>query len=243
MVTQTRQREPSNPADFGRKLRKRFVQVIGVNVGLTAVLLFASAGTLNWPLAWVYVGATVAFLVINMLVLLRVNREVIAARADKARNQGRWHAVVSLIGGVFIWFGATIVSGLDYRFGWTPPYSGWFVGMALAVMAAGNFVLLWSMAVNKHFETGVRVQEEREHRVITSGPYHYVRHPGYVGMGLTQLATPVVLGTLWAFVPCLLGILMLVLRTALEDRMLRENLPGYTAYAQQTRYRLLPGVW
>ena len=104
-------------------------------------------------------------------------------------------------------------------------------------------LLTWSMAANAFFSQTVRIQKDRGHTVATGGPYRYVRHPGYAASILFQIATPLILGSVWAFIPCGLTVLLSVVRTALEDRTLLEELPGYAEYAQQTRYRLLPGIW
>ena len=99
------------------------------------------------------------------------------------------------------------------------------------------------MAANAFFSMVVRIQEDRGHAVATGGPYRYVRHPGYVGMMLSLLGTPLLLGSLWALVPAGLATCLYVVRTALEDRTLQEELEGYKDYAGQVRRRLLPGVW
>lgn len=99
------------------------------------------------------------------------------------------------------------------------------------------------MRSNRFFSSIVRIQTERGHVVQSGGPYRFVRHPGYVGMTLTQVAYPVLLGTWWAYVPTGLATLLLVVRTALEDRLLRRELAGYGEYAARVRFRLLPGVW
>jgi protein-S-isoprenylcysteine O-methyltransferase Ste14 len=89
----------------------------------------------------------------------------------------------------------------------------------------------------------VRVEKERGHNVASSGPYQAVRHPGYVGAIIFNLAVPLLLDSLWAFIPAVVIVLVLILRTALEDRFLMDELPGYSSYAQQVRYRLIPGIW
>ncbi|MBU0705027.1 MAG: isoprenylcysteine carboxylmethyltransferase family protein, partial [Chloroflexi bacterium] len=101
----------------------------------------------------------------------------------------------------------------------------------------------WGMTANKFFSTSVRIQEERGHTVASEGPYRYVRHPGYVGYIIALFATALALGSLWALVPAVLATCLFVVRTALEDRTLQKELAGYKEYAQQVRYRLLPGVW
>lgn len=89
----------------------------------------------------------------------------------------------------------------------------------------------------------VRIQSERGHQVVSSGPYRFVRHPGYAGALWGFLAVPVWLDSAWAFLPALLLMGILVLRTALEDKTLQAELPGYKEFTQKTRYRLLPGIW
>ena len=101
----------------------------------------------------------------------------------------------------------------------------------------------WAMLANPFFEKTVRIQEERGHHVATGGPYRFVRHPGYVAFILMGFALPLGVGSAWALVPAGLNAALIVARTALEDRTLRRELPGYAEYAQRTRYRLLPGVW
>jgi protein-S-isoprenylcysteine O-methyltransferase Ste14 len=104
-------------------------------------------------------------------------------------------------------------------------------------------LLTWSMAANAFFAQTVRIQEDRGHTVATGGPYRYVRHPGYVGGILFQVATPLILGSVWALIPAGLTVCLTIIRTALEDRTLLEELDGYKEYAGRVRYRLLPGVW
>jgi protein-S-isoprenylcysteine O-methyltransferase Ste14 len=110
-------------------------------------------------------------------------------------------------------------------------------------MVLGYALFLWAMASNAFFAEGVRIQQERGHTVTTGGPYRYARHPGYVGAILSQAATPFLLGSAWAIIPAVASAALYVVRTYLEDQTLRQELPGYEAYAQRTRYRLLPGVW
>lgn len=236
---------PLNDLDapaFRRKFIKRMADIL-FYVVLIGVLLFVAAGRLDWPVAWLYLGLMLFSLLLNAGVLLRINPAVIAARAEPTRDDDRIHTLIGLTYGLFALFGAMVVAGLDTRFGWTAPYSPWLIGLGLALMLAGNLILLWALAVNKHFEKGVRIQTDRAQTVITDGPYRFMRHPGYTGMIISLLATPLALGTLWALLPEIVATLAIVLRTLREDQMLHRDLPGYTDYAQRTRYRLLPGVW
>jgi protein-S-isoprenylcysteine O-methyltransferase Ste14 len=111
------------------------------------------------------------------------------------------------------------------------------------LMIVGFIPLAWSMVANRNFEPSVRLQAERGHQVASGGPYRFVRHPGYAGLVLQFLALPIALGAWMALIPGLLGVAVFVIRTALEDRTLQDELPGYADYAQQTRYRLIPGIW
>ena len=121
------------------------------------------------------------------------------------------------------------------------PGVAWLLG--LAIFTAGWTLLIWSMVVNPFFEKAVRIQTDHGHRVIDTGPYAYVRHPGYVGFVGWIISTPLLLASAWAFIPALITVLLLVIRTALEDRTLCDELPGYTEYANRVLFRLIPGVW
>jgi protein-S-isoprenylcysteine O-methyltransferase Ste14 len=114
---------------------------------------------------------------------------------------------------------------------------------ALVVAALGYALGTWAMGANAFFSKIVRIQKDRGHAVATGGPYRYLRHPGYLGTIVFELATPIMLGSLWALIPGGLGALLLIIRTVLEDRTLHEELDGYEKYAQKVRYRLLPGIW
>ena len=136
-----------------------------------------------------------------------------------------------------------LVAGLQHRFQW-PPRLPLLLQLAALILVILGFILgNWTMIVNRFFSAGVRIQRDREQTVVDRGPYAVVRHPAYAGALLTFLALPLMLDALWALLPALLTAVALVLRTALEDRTLQEELDGYTAYARRVRYRLLPGVW
>lgn len=114
---------------------------------------------------------------------------------------------------------------------------------AFVPAVAGYALTAWAMVENRFFSGTVRIQTDRGHTVISSGPYRLVRHPGYAGSVLATVCVPVILGSWWTFVPAGVAIASLVARTGLEDRMLRSELEGYAAFAERTRWRLIPGVW
>jgi protein-S-isoprenylcysteine O-methyltransferase Ste14 len=207
-----------------------------------AVLLFGGAGTLDWLWAWVYFGISLATVAINGAIMLRTSPETIAERG-RPREVHSWDKVVSGIGGAAMYLVLPLVAGLDARFGWTPPLGMAWHGAGALVLTAGYGLTAWAMISNAYFSTAVRIQTERGHAVCRSGPYRYVRHPGYVGMTLQSLGTCFLLGSFWALLPALVAAAAMGFRTAWEDRMLQAELPGYQEYAQEVRYRLIPGIW
>jgi protein-S-isoprenylcysteine O-methyltransferase Ste14 len=229
------------PGRIGKRAVLRFV----IFLFLLPAVLFISAGRLDWWMAWALVGLLVLSTAVSRIVVMYQHPELLAERARSldADNAKEWDkpivAVIGLFGPLVTW----IVAGLDVRFGWSPQISLIFQLVALVIVVGGYFLGVWAMLANKFFSAVVRIQEERGHTVVTDGPYRWVRHPAYTGGVLAYLATPIMLGSLWALIPAGLTVVVLIIRTALEDKTLREELPGYDEYAQQTRHRLVPGIW
>lgn len=217
----------------------RYLLGIVVFALVFAAALFGSAGRIDWPLAWCYWGLWV---LAQIPLLLLADRNLLADRATDREGKSWDRALaplVAFLGPICIW----VVSGLDDRLEWSPvfPVALQFVG--LLVTAGGTALGVWAVVSNKFFYANVCVRKSEGHHVITSGAYRLVRHPGYLGALLFDLATPIALGSLWAFAPAVATAILLVVRTAWEDRTLHEELDGYAAYSQRTRYRLVPGVW
>ena len=222
----------------GLRIALAFVGFLG---GFGA-LLFLSAGRTNWVAGWLYLAIITINTVIKYAYLQRRNPELIAYRMRLGKGTKTWDKIwMGMFSPVF--GSVYVVAGLDAgRFGWsTMPLWLWPVGFALFL--SGTMLFTWSMGVNPFFETTVRIQTERGHRVIDTGPYRFVRHPGYSGFLGWILSAPLFLGSWWAFLPAILSAAFLVVRTALEDRTLREELPGYLEYAGRIRSRLIPNVW
>jgi protein-S-isoprenylcysteine O-methyltransferase Ste14 len=193
----------------------------------------------------VLLGILAAFLAAHVLILVPINPELLAERQKGILDQGvkAWDKVLSpLAAGVFP-IASWIVAGLNERFHWTgpTPLAHHVVGLGITLFGYGLF--LWAMACNAFFSEGVRIQTERGHSVTTSGPYRCVRHPGYLGVIMAQMATPWLLGSLWALIPSVASAGLYVVRTLFEDRTLRAELPGYEEYTRSTRYRLVPWIW
>ncbi len=179
-----------------------------------------------------------------LLILPPIHPELLAERQKGFWDKGvkTWDTwITTLAGGLM--FLQWIVAGLDVRFQWTAPMPLVYHIGGLLLAGLGYALFMWAMASNAFLSQAVRIQEERGHVVETGGPYRYVRHPGYVGTILAQLATPLLLGSPWALIPSGASAALFVVRTWLGDSTLMQELPGYKAYAQETTSRLLPDVW
>jgi protein-S-isoprenylcysteine O-methyltransferase Ste14 len=237
-----------NPAVAAPKLARsgvvRVVGVAGTDVVLAAIF-FGAAGTTAWPRAWLYYGGLLAYLVVSMVVMFLLVpgvAEVVNERGKVKKDVKLWDKVFALVY-LASYLAMPAVAGLDvgrWR-GPTIPFA-WAVP-AFAVTLLANVFAQWALVANKHAETGVRIQEDRGHSVVSTGPYRFVRHPLYVGMIVTQLVYPLAVGSVWSCVPAALTAALFVWRTAREDRTLRQELAGYEEYTRRTRHRLLPGVW
>jgi protein-S-isoprenylcysteine O-methyltransferase Ste14 len=239
MSTNTPVNQSNGKSELSAAIVKRMVQVV-VQFLLIAAILFISAGNLKWAWAWAYLGVGVGILAINVLVM---PPELIAERGRIGQEDVKtWDRVLAIPIGVFT-LGTPIVAGLDVRFGWSPPLAVAIQAVALTFFALAQGLFSWAMASNKFFSASVRIQMDRDHAVASGGPYRYVRHPGYVGYITSWFATSLALGSLWALIPAGLVMCTMVVRTALEDKTLLEELDGYQDYAARVRYRLLPRVW
>jgi protein-S-isoprenylcysteine O-methyltransferase Ste14 len=222
---------------------KRVIQVVALLL-VQAALLFVSAGRMDWPAGWAYLSVYLGTLGLNLLLLLPRGAAATALIEERARivPERSWDRIVSVVvaAGYLSMLGG---AGLDERFGWSRKL-GWAAQtMGLAMAALGLAVASWAMLENAYFSSTVRIQRERGHRVVRSGPYRFVRHPGYGGFIIFCGATPLLLGSLWAFVPAGMVIAAIVVRTWLEDRTLRGELEGYEEYSRRVRDRLIPGIW
>ena len=213
-----------------------------MGVVFVAVTLFLPAGTLNWAMGWALVGLYAVWVAAMALILIPKSPELLIERATRKKGDKTWDTVILSIVGLTT-IAKYILAGFDVRLGWTAQMPLTLQIAALVIAALGYALVTWAMAANVFFSKVVRIQDDRGHAVATGGPYRYVRHPGYIGTIAFELATPIMLSSLWALIPGGLAALLFVVRTALEDRTLQEELDGYRDYAGQVRYRLLPGIW
>lgn len=213
-----------------------------MGIVVMGVALFWSAGQIDWWLAWASIAVMLAWITATAIVIFHFNPDLLAERLGSRKGAKHWDiAIMSILG--LAQLVRYIVAGLDQRYSWTGGFPLAAQIAALIMCAVGYALVVWATASNTFFSQIVRIQSERGHAVATGGPYHYVRHPAYLGAILYELAVPVLLASWWAFIASGLGAILLILRTALEDRTLQAELTEYIDYARQVRHRLLPGIW
>lgn len=212
-------------------------------IGLPLLPLIVS-GRWNWPEAWIYAALYIVGFVISRVLAARRHPDLIAERAHSLQKTDAkpWDRPL-LIAMTLLNVTAAVVMGLDARYGWTLPFDPGVRIAALLVLMGGYALASYALIENRFFSGVVRIQSERGHQVVTTGPYAWIRHPGYVGGLLTYAAAAVLLNSAWALLPTILIGVVLGVRTRLEDEALQAELPGYRDYAQRVRYRLIPGVW
>jgi protein-S-isoprenylcysteine O-methyltransferase Ste14 len=195
-------------------------------------------------MGWILVLMIGVPAVISRIIIYRKNPDLLTERGQYREQQGikKWDMLLASIVGLFGPLVTWIIAGLDRNFGWSevPVSIQW---IAVIVLLLSSLFSNWALIANKYFSAVVRIQADRGHTVVTDGPYHYVRHPGYSGGAIANIVMPLMLGSLWALIPAILTIIILVIRTAKEDQTLIDELPGYVEYAEVTQHRLLPGIW
>ena len=209
------------------------------------VLLFLLAGTFKWWQGWVYVGISYFSSILSRVLLTKKHPDLVKERAAYAKKEDTkpWDKVLMPLAALVMPALYFITGGLDKRFGWSTPVPLWLYLIALLLTIAGYAFSIWAILENRFFSAVVRIQTDRGQTVVDSGPYRFVRHPGYASGILVALMFPILIGSWWAYVPVLIMAVLVVIRTALEDKTLQAELPGYAEFTQRTVYRLLPGVW
>ncbi len=219
----------------------RSILVTTVYLLILGTLLFASAGSLDWPMAWAVLGT---YFTTSALSIVFADRDLVVERGRMRTDGDQRDARLAAVSFLFFYPITLVIAGMDVgRFEWSPDYALDWQLLALALYILGNLLGFWAVICNRYFSTFARIQDERGHSVETRGPYGYIRHPGYAGTILAAIALPPALGSLWAFIPAVIGASGFVVRTALEDAALQQDLAGYGAYADRVKYRLIPGLW
>lgn len=207
---------------------------------LIIAVTFMGAGRIDYWQGWIYNGLNIIFLLLSYFLL---PRELIEERLKPKEGMKKWDKIYYIVS-IPVYFAILIISILDGgRFDWEPRIPILVVIIGVVVYTIGQIIILWAKKANKFFSTVVRIQKDRGQTVCKDGPYRFVRHPGYLGGLLYTIVTPIVLSSFWGLIPAVIAVVLLFIRTHLEDKTLQRELEGYTDYTNETRYRLLPGIW
>jgi len=219
------------------------VMLLLVLVVIPLLPIFIS-GRWDWWQAWIMAAVFLLSFIVSRILAARRTPDILKERANYGQHENtqpwdKWLSPLVAFGSVFVF----LVAGLDARYHWSAGFSLPVELLGLVLLLAGYVIASYAFIVNAYFSGTVRIQAERGHKVVSSGPYGWVRHPGYMGSLVASLGMPLLLDSAWAFIPVVIFGVFFVIRTRLEDRFLQANLQGYRKYAQKVRFRLLPGVW
>ncbi|MGD8454997.1 MAG: isoprenylcysteine carboxylmethyltransferase family protein [Anaerolineales bacterium] len=213
-----------------------------IYIAIMGAILFLCAGRVDWIVAWVWL--VVHFIVVlTSATIVPIDPELVDERTHVKEGVKKWDKIIVFPTQILMPFGFLVLAGLDMRYGWSSGLPLWLQISAVIVGGLGYMLSVWASAVNRFYSRLVRIQKERGHHVVSEGPYKYIRHPGYIGVIIFMLTTPLALNSMWTLTLGGALSLLLVIRTVLEDKTLQEELEGYTAYTQKVKYRLVPGLW
>lgn len=223
-----------------------WIRICATYLSLPLILLIGG-WDVHWWQAWLFslliisagIGGRVLAEMRNPGLLAERERTVL----ERASEVKRWDRVLSPLMGLSLSFPLVIVAAADHRLGWSSGIPVWLNVIGLILVALGYAAAVWALVENRFFSSMVRIQVERGHVVCDTGPYRIVRHPGYAGNILPLPGAVLALGSLWMIIPAIVALAVTVIRTGLEDRTLREELPGYADYTRRVRYRLFPGIY
>ncbi len=207
-----------------------------------ALLLFWPAGRLDWGMGWALLALWAAWVAALAWIVIHRSPELLMERLGAKKGSKSWDAIIQP-GLSLLTAARCVVGGFDQHYGWTTGISLPPQLIFLFIGCLGGALFIWAAASNPFFSQVVRIQSERGQTIAQGGPYRSIRHPGYAGSILMEIAAPMILGSWWALIPSGAFVILMVVRTALEDRALQAELPGYPDYAQKVKYRLVPGIW
>jgi protein-S-isoprenylcysteine O-methyltransferase Ste14 len=229
-----------------KKLRVALVKQLAITsifLFVQIVIFFVSAGNLIVVRPWFYFVTAFVHYVVSTTVQFKLNPQLLVQRLKMKREGSKlWDEILMRLSNLMGIILIPAMAGLDFRFGWLLLNINFvFIGLVFAMVS--SVLLNWAMIINPHFEPTVRIQDERSHKVITSGPYNVVRHPGYLAGILFAISIPFLIGSFFAFAAVGIYFTLMILRTWLEDKTLQDELEGYSEYTRQVKFRLFPGIW
>lgn len=207
-----------------------------------SAILFLCAGTTHYFQGWIFLATNMLTALMNFRAI-RNDPELMSERSKIGQGAKSWDKMILAFSAV-AYLVSVIVAGLDSgRYHGSPklPWTLYAAGIILTI--AGQIIFLAARKENKYFSSIVRIQTDRGHIVCDTGVYKWVRHPGYLGMAISLAAMPLLTGSLWSFIPIIVAVILLFIRTYLEDETLKKELQGYMDYSQKTRKRLIPKIW
>jgi len=232
------------PTVFNAASPRQWIRLVVVYVSIPLVLLVCG-GDFGWWQAWVYFVLFVAAGLGGRVRAERRHPGLMAERQsmEKVQSAKPWDKVLAPLMALSVSFPLVIVAGLDHRFGWSPLFPLWANVLGFLLILLGYSFAAYAFIENRFFSSVVRIQVDRGHVVCDSGPYRIVRHPGYAGNIPPPLGIVLALSSIWTLIPAAVALVIMVIRTALEDRTLQDELPGYRDYARRVHYRLIPGIY
>lgn len=212
---------------------------------LIPIILLVCGGDVGWQQAWLY-----SMLIVGAGIGGRIWAEhrhpgLTAERQDVEiiRNAKAWDKVLAPLMALSFGYPTVLVAGLDHRFGWSTGFPMWLIVIGFILITLGYFFAVWAVVENRFFYSVVSIQTDRGHVVCDSGPYRFVRHPGYAGNVVGLFGVVLALGSVWAIIPAMFALIIAVIRSTLEDQTLQAELPGYRGYARRVKYLLMPAIY
>jgi len=232
-----------NRKQFRTATIKQFL-ITSIFLLVQIVIFFVSAGYSIGQRPWIYFVTAFIHYSISTGVQYKLNPELLIERLKIKREGSKlWDEILMRLSNLMIIITIPAIAGLDVgRFQWSN-IDVFFAPLGLVLVVISSVILNYAMFVNIHFEPTVRIQKERGHKVISSGPYGIIRHPGYLAGILFAISIPLLIGSVFTFIPVCIYTLLIIIRTWLEDKTLQKELKGYTDYSKHVRYKLLPGIW
>jgi len=223
---------------------RQWVRLVVAYLLIPAILLICG-GDLGWWEAWLYSLLILAAGIGGRMWAEQRHPGLLAERQniENIQNAKAWDKVLAPLMAVSVGYPTVFVAGLDHRYDWSSEFPKWLIVIGFILISLGYAFAAWALAENRFFSSVVRIQTDRGHVVCDSGPYRFVRHPGYAGNILALFGIVLALGSVWTLIPAAVASIIAVIRTVLEDQTLQEELPGYRDYARRVRYRLIPWIY
>ena len=224
--------------------RRQWIRLFVVYLLIPLILLICG-GDLGWWQAWLYSLLIVVAGLGGRMWAEQRHPGLLAERQniENFQNAKAWDKVLAPLMAVTVGYPLVVVAGLDHRYNWSSEFPLWLIVIGFILISFGYAFAAWALAENRFFSSVVRIQTDRGHVVCDSGPYQFMRHPGYAGNILALFGIVLALGSVWTLIPAAVASIIAVIRTALEDQTLLDELPGYRDYARRVRYRLIPWIY